>query len=303
MLTGDCRSTQYIGIRILRLGFEACTAGCVAAAASDLLLALQSLLGACRIYPAVGGELSRVALGWALINAAWSFSGTFMWLQPVGHARPWWFEPLWRGSAQAQALLVATAWLMARAMLRAAGEIAPSTHRWLGRLALMHGAFFGLVTLLPATCRFEQYVLFGGANLTPPLMTLFGVVVTLVRRHSLRWPHPLCLMCAVGLPFWIGNAGVLCGRQAGPTHWIRLALPRLLDGEDAEWLNWDEMATFHVFGCLGNELLWRAFAKLAAAERDAAAARGRDPTTGSPPAGWLEAALGMTSTRSCTKVD
>ena len=46
MLTGDCRSTQYIGISILRLGFEACTAGCVAAAASVLLLALQSLLGA-----------------------------------------------------------------------------------------------------------------------------------------------------------------------------------------------------------------------------------------------------------------
>ena len=88
MLTGDCRSTQYIGIRILRLGFEACTAGCVAAAASDLLLALQSLLGAWRIYPAAGGELSRVALGWTLINAAWSFSGTFMWLQPAGHALP-----------------------------------------------------------------------------------------------------------------------------------------------------------------------------------------------------------------------
>ena len=51
------------------------------------------------------------------------------------------------------------------------------------------------------------------------------------------------------------------------------------------------MATFHVFGAAGNELLWRAFAWLAAQE--AAAARS-DPRAAAAPGcytGWLDAAL------------
>ena len=287
MAAGTCAMTHWLGIEIFRFGFETCTADCVGAAASDLLLAVQAAAGALRVLRRGGsGEVARVAFGWTTVNALWSATGAAMWWQPGG-AREWWFEPLWRGNAQAQAALVASAWLMTRAMLLAAGWCSAATHGRLGWLAVMHGVAFGGLAALRQTCTFEHYVLFGGANLSPPLMALFCVVVALVRRHRLRWPHPLCAMCAVALPFWVGNAGVLCGRRVGPTAWLADALRAGAGDVVSATLNWDELATFHVFGAAGNELLWRAFAWLAAQE--AAAARS-DPRAAAAP-GWLDAAL------------
>ena len=89
---------------------------------------------------------------------------------------------------------------------------------------------------------------------------------------------------AIGLVFWFGNSGLLMGAETGLTHWTHAALEALcraagLLPEGARlWQGaFEEMACFHLFGLLGNEMLFRVYRWLAAAEVDAIR-RGATPT-------------------------
>jgi len=277
MATGTCAYTAYIALEVLGLGFETCTSDCVAASATDALLALHAGGISLRMIAAAGtrppGQMARTALAWTLVNCVWSVTGAAMWLQPSG-ARLGWFELLWRVNALVQAALVVVAWLMVRATLDAVGVLTTRMARVLGLIALSHGSAFALITMRSATCAFDEYVLFGGANLSPPLLSLFVILIMLVRRHQLPPSHPIFLGVAAALPFWVGNAGILCGRRSGPAAWLHRVVPA--------WWHWEEMATFHVCGLVGNDMLWRAFLWMATSEGTSIDGRGRGVCSG-----WL----------------
>lgn len=246
------------------LGFETCSRDCRAAAVTDALLALHALFTVVRhkAKGLRGGSLGAVALAWPAVNVVWSGSGVLMWLQPGG-ARPSGFESVWRSNAQLQAALVTVIWLSVRALHEASGRLSARGLRALVVIAIGHGLAFSLITLLPHLCSFDDYVLFGGANLSPPLLALFVTLVTLMRRHALPWSHPLSIAVASAVPFWVGNAAIICGVSAGPAAWLRAVVP-------AAWV-WEEMATFHTCGLVGNEMLWAAWGWLAEAEAAAVA--------------------------------
>ena len=122
-------------------------------------------------------------------------------------------------------------------------------------------------------------------------------------RYSYLGLHPMLLGALSGLLIWIGNSAVLLGREVGPALWMRQLLSSL---SGFEWPAeaWEEMATFHLGGLLGNELLFRCYEWLAAAtiarrlegprapavqlERERSRAKlGRSP----PPAAWLAVQL------------
>lgn len=115
--------------------------------------------------------------------------------------------------------------------------------------------------------------------------------------------HPLFVACLSALPYWVGNSGLIFGRHAGIALWIRnsgllelslipvakraialLSSAGLVSGVVTMGVGgasgalasevWEEMASFHLFGLLGNEMLWRGYEWLAVAElRVIAAAR------------------------------
>ena len=173
MATGTCTHTTWIAREILGLGFRTCQKDCVGAAITDGMLALHAIYAVRAIALAGRGPLARTAVQWPLINAAWSSTGVLMWYQPGG-VHPFWWELLWRANALVQAGLVAIGWLMVLAMLDALDWLTPTRSRALKCIAAAHGAAFALITALPATCAFDDYVLFGGANLSPPLMCAAG---------------------------------------------------------------------------------------------------------------------------------
>ena len=115
------------------------------------------------------------------------------------------------------------------------------------------------------SCRFEHYVLFGGANVTPPLMTLWCTITWLSARHRLlrAWaraplkPHPLVCGFICGFVMWAGNSAILVGRSGGLVYWAHSLFRRA--GLDVAENTVEEMAIFHVFGLAGNECLFRAF--------------------------------------------
>ena len=100
-------------------------------------------------------------------------------------------------------------------------------------------------------------------------------MVHLCMRYQLSAWHPLRLAVLASVPFWVGNVGILCGKRAGPAAWGASATP--------DWLHWEEMATFHICGLLGNECLFRSYRWLAMEEAAASAGQGGRCA----PAGWL----------------
>jgi len=283
MALGTCAFTTWLGRDVLGLGFKVCNKDCFGASVTDALLTFHASASVVRIRKVSAsnnGPLAIATMRWPLVNAAWSATGVVAWLQPDG-SHPWWFEYVWRCNAQVQACLVVVSWLTVRAMLRALGWLTPRASQGLWCLAIAHGLVFALITSRPATCAFQDYVLFGGANLSPPLLSLFVLLISVAHKHKLPASHPLCQAIVAAVPFWVGNAGILLGRSAGPAAWLNCILPT--------WWQWEEMATFHVFGGIGNELLWRAFAWMAEAE---ATAMRQVHANVMPPDSWLERALG-----------
>ena len=68
-----------------------------------------------------------------------------------------------------------------------------------------------------------------------------------------------------GAAFWIGNSAVLLGRDVGFACWIRQLLSHV-SGSELPGEAWDEMATFHLGGFMGNEMLFRCYEWIAAAQ-------------------------------------
>ena len=268
-------------------------------------------------------------------NGVWASVGASYWLQPGGQRwpTPEIFEVLWRINSLCQALLIYVAYLVALTIIRIGG-VWPAVARHeplLLRLAFVHAAIFGLVCLWPGLCAQRDYVLWGGVNIMPPLLTQWGAIVTLVLRHRLHrsleslavprrdgtvafglWlpRHALFGAAASGIWFWLGNSAIFLGRHQGLALWMRQAASLLLrldpEGRDPECVPrpgsktphptrprpfvlaprsltraracfvlrsggvpptaFEEMAVFHIFGIVGNELLFRAYGWIAMLE-------------------------------------
>ena len=119
------------------------------------------------------------------------------------------------------------------------------------------------------------------------LLTLrHGLHRTGWRVHGSRLPHPVLLAAIAGAVFWVGNTGIILGRKQGLTLWIRQGVSTAINwatggqavGGGSELVSetaWEEMATFHLFGVLGNDWLWRGYEWVALAEIRAQGAAAR----------------------------
>lgn len=96
------------------------------------------------------------------------------------------------------------------------------------------------------------------------------------RQPGSLLPHPLLVGALSGFFFWIGNTGIILGRHVGLARWLRDALGALAGGGQPLWEEaWEEMATFHLFGLIGNDMLWRSYEWVALSEVRAEAASAR----------------------------
>ena len=198
-------------------------------------------------------SFGTLAVSLMATNGVWASVGASYWLQPGGQRwpTPEIFEVLWRINSLCQALLIYVAYLVALTIIRIGG-VWPAVARHeplLLRLALVHAAIFGLVCLWPGLCAQRDYVLWGGVNIMPPLLTQWGAIVTLVLRHRLHrsleslavprrdgtvafglWlpRHALFGAAASGIWFWLGNSAIFLGRHQGLALWMRQAASRLL---------------------------------------------------------------------------
>ena len=256
--------TQWLGVDVWGVGFVACDRDCTGAAITDAFIAIHALLFALRVLRLGGaaGPLRRAAARCLLTNFLWSATGAPVWWQP-GATRPAWFETGWRANAMIQCALVHAWYSLAFAMLDGA-RASPSGVR-VGRAVALAQATVGAASVWLPSCRFEHYVLFGGANVTPPLMTLWCTITWLSARHGLlrAWaraplqPHPLVCGFICGFVMWAGNSAILVGRSGGLVYWAHSLFRRA--GLDVAENTVEEMAIFHVFGLAGNECLFRAF--------------------------------------------
>ena len=290
-------ATETVG-----LGFESCDKDCIGASVTDLVLCVHALWTACRVWRRVAAQreqlgvpsrpwsFASLATGAILSNAGWSLLGACYWLQPGGR-RFLGFEACWRLSAQCQVVLFYFAYCLGLAFSRIGGinQSAVRHETLLSRCGLAHALAFGLLCLSPHTCLQDEYVLWGGVNIMPPLLSQWAVVVRLVVRHGLhrsgwrvpgrRLPHPLLLAALSGGFYWLGNSAILFGRRVGLPLWLRRAAGLPATAENA----FEEMATFHLFGLMGNELLWRGYEWVAVqevqADAVAAAAAAADTST------------------------
>ena len=312
----DCEATSSFGKEWLRFDFQACSRDCTGASVTDGLLAAHALYWALSIGSLPSGTLRRTAVGCLLANCAWSATGALVWLQPGGR-RNGHFDLLFRVNALCQALLIYAWWQLFTVVLR--GTRCQLTRN--RRLALSLGSSAHALAFAWRTLHtpFEAYVLCGGANVTPPLTSLWLCICWLCYRHGLysRWrrgdkscesergrAHPLLLGASAGLFYWIGNSAIFTGAHRGLAVWMRHLLERLLGIASLPPEDFEEMACFHLFGMMGNACLFRAYKWLAIVEAQAQRAQakssqrvsqgrgGRKLTTHSLSHSlWLEAAL------------
>ena len=304
----SCAALHAVGVGDLRLGFVACSSDCYGASLTDLLLALHCLrwtistlsLSAPLSFPPslprqalwqddpepqarAVSSMRLAVLATLTCNSLWSIFGALIWLQPAGDRTPP-FDMIFRLNGLTQACLIASWWCVLSEILRGLASVPNIVSDLIKCFAVVHASCFALRNL---ECAIEDYVLCGGANVTPPLGALWLIFVLLCRRHSLlsRWladlspsnpPHPLLIGMLCGFVYWIGNSAILIGTEAGLALWshtILQAVCRLVGLIPPDGMlhrgAFEEMACFHLFGMLGNEMLFRAFWWLAKAEANA----------------------------------
>lgn len=324
-----CAANSWAVTEILGFKFLPCTRDCYSAAVTDLLIAVHAafMVARIKVHCRNGGRSSigRVITCFVCANSLWCLEGSMFWLQPDGRRLPGpdglqpWFEVLWRLNAVLQAVILYFLWRLVVLLLKAAHICAVLVRHeaLVTRAALAHSCFFGVATsgLLPSSlfppCQFRHYVLFGASNIVPPLMSVWLSLIAIVFTY---WPHltaaaservcayrargsasivpchPLVLGVLSGSMYWAGNTGVLFGREVGPTMWAR-KLMGALAGRQLAPTFFEEMALFHVGTLLGNEMLFRCYEWLAAAEAQAAvrhdAGGGRHASLPFPASAWL----------------
>lgn len=283
----SCAATHALGIDGMGLGFVACSSDCYAASITDAALALHCAVWALRVWRMTGpsGAMRLAVLSTLICNSFWSVFGTLVWLQPGGSRAPP-FDLLFRLNGVAQSCLVFSWWCVLSESLRGLASVPVGVPGLIKLLAAVHAGFFCLRNL---ETEIEAYVLCGGAHVTPPLGSLWLLFVLLCRRHGLlsRWladispsnpPHPILVGALCGLVFWVGNSAILVGANSGLTYWSHYfvqALWRrvglLSPGAELHQGAFEEMACFHFYGMLGNEMLFRAFTWLVTTEARAVA--------------------------------
>jgi len=140
------------------------------------------------------------------------------------------------------------------------------------RLTTAHCMFFGLVCLWPTTCSQAGYVMWGGLNIMPSLLTQWVVVCSIVKKFQLHRQtplHPVWIAGISGFVFWLGNMQMVVGKDAYVAAWMRAATEWLLGlpAKSIPGSYWEEMAIFHLFGIWGNHILYGAYEWVALQER------------------------------------
>ena len=314
-----CRHTFNSAAQI-GIGFASCDRDCVGAAVTDFMLAFHALYSVRRTLkelaaqrkqfrlegrePRGGGRrrpfssrpwsFATVACGLMFANGIWCSFGSLYWLQPGGR-KIYGFEVLWRLNAQCQAALLYFSYLICLTLVRIGGLCPPITRheRTLARVALFHAVVFGLICLLPSACQQHEYVLWGGANIMPPFLSQWYIITTLNQRHALHKEgghpqnacggryHPVHIATLSGIFFWVGNSGIIVGRDGGVAKWMRDGISYLL-GYTIAREGWEEMATFHLFGMFGNDWLFRFYEWVALKEAESHYQARAPPPASSP---------------------
>ena len=92
------------------------------------------------------------------------------------------------------------------------------------RLTTAHCMYFGLVCLWPTTCSQADYVMWGGLNIMPSLLTQWVVVCSIVKKFQLHRQtplHPVWIAGISGFVFWLGNMQMVVGKDAYVAAWMR----------------------------------------------------------------------------------
>jgi hypothetical protein len=198
-------------------------------------------------------------------------------------------------------------WKLILELLQAAG-LCPGIvkrRKLLLSLAFLHALFFSLTTAgVLGSCEFPHYVMWGASNITPPLTCVWICIIAIsytyyehltvaagqkVKAYEPRgsarlFPvHPLLLGVLSGSGYWIGNTGILLGRDVYLTLWTRQLLSFLLRTPLSPNA-WEEMALFHLGTLVGNEMLFRCWEWVVCAET-------QESEKGKLPKEWLKKLL------------
>eukprot|EP00520_Triparma_pacifica_P018648 CAMPEP_0118664696 /NCGR_PEP_ID=MMETSP0785-20121206/18173_1 /TAXON_ID=91992 /ORGANISM="Bolidomonas pacifica, Strain CCMP 1866" /LENGTH=341 /DNA_ID=CAMNT_0006558665 /DNA_START=158 /DNA_END=1180 /DNA_ORIENTATION=- len=289
-----CELNHAFATQILKVSFNTCASDCVGSTMTDVAIALHAAYMAYNIWrarPKMNG-ISFTLASYVLVNSIWSLEGSLFWLQPSGEKLPWfldekYFDFLWKLNAQFEAVLLFLFWKLAISLLETADLLHPSLKdKKSGMLfmAVIYAASFSIVTV--KSCVFENFILFGASNILPPLCSSW---LSLMYISYYYWPHltygasegitsyrptgsakflrfhPIVLGVLSGAGYWIGNTGIIFGTDSFFVYWSRELLSFIFRRRVTR-NEWEEMAFFHLGTLVGNEILFRCWCWIAAAE-------------------------------------
>ena len=289
-----CALNHYIVTKIFSVPYDSCTSDCVGSTLTDMGIALHAGYMAYRIFqqrPKLNG-VSFTIVSYVLVNSIWSLEGSLFWLQPGGRRLPLPFDVsnfdfMWKLNAQFEAVLLFLFWKLAFSMLEASdtlpGFLARNKKAFMF-LASLHGLSLSLICVYD--CDFNNFVLYGASNIVAPLTSCWITLIIIMRKF---WPHlkqgaeksikkyrptgsarlirthPIVLGVLSGSAYWIGNTGIYFGKERLLTLWTRNLLSFILQ-RTVTSNEWEEMALFHLGTLVGNEMLFRCWIWVAAAE-------------------------------------
>ncbi|GMH86629.1 hypothetical protein TrVE_jg10691 [Triparma verrucosa] len=315
-----CAMNHFVVTEKLGVPYDSCTSDCVGSTVTDVGIAVHAAYMAYRIFrqrPKFDG-VSFVIASYVLVNSIWSFEGSLFWLQPKGRRLPNPFDVknfnlMWKLNAQFEAVLLFLFWKLAFSLLEASGTLHPFFARHKKTFMLLfflHGLSFSLITMYD--CDFENYVLYGASNIVLPLTSAWVSLIVITYTY---WPHltreaertikayrpagsarlfnthPLILGVLSGSAYWVGNTGIYFGKDVLLTLWTRNALSFFI-GRAVSSNEWEEMALFHLGTLVGNEMLFRCWVWVAAAEAQAKQSEGKSERDNkNEPRAWLKEVL------------
>lgn len=258
--------------------------------------------------------LSFIISSYVLINSIWSLEGSLFWLQPGGRRLPEpfnvdYFDVIWKSNGGFEAILLVLFWNLAFRLLevsRCLPSVLSKYKKAFRMFTFLHGISFSLLCIYD--CNFNNFVLFGASNIVLPLTSCW---VSLIVVTCTYWPHltrdagerikkyratgsarlirvhPIVLGVISGSAYWVGNTGIYFGKDVLLTLWTRNVLSFLI-GRNVSSNEWEEMALFHMGTLIGNEMLFRCWIWVAAAEAEAKDEREKDwKENEEKPRAWL----------------
>ncbi|GMH70213.1 hypothetical protein TL16_g05352 [Triparma laevis f. inornata] len=299
-----CALNHYIVTEVFNVPYDSCTSDCVGSTVTDVLIALHACYMSVKIFksrPKFNG-LSFIISSYVLINSIWSLEGSLFWLQPGGRRLPEpfnvdYFDVMWKLNGGFEAILLVLFWNLAFRLLevsRCLPSVLSKYKKAFRMFTFLHGISFSLLCIYD--CNFNNFVLFGASNIVLPLTSCW---ISLIVVMCTYWPHltrdagerikkyratgsarlirvhPIVLGVISGSAYWVGNTGIYFGKDVLLTLWTRNVLSFLI-GRNVSSNEWEEMALFHMGTLIGNEMLFRCWIWVAAAEAEVKDERGKD---------------------------